>query len=482
MLSKLAISAFGLCVFSAFGATLANDVSAADQQINKQIDCLQAHINELRAEQRKAARQAQKKTPSKGRSAACCRAEECPGGQWQYHTSLGVGPYLNKDAAFDGSELIVNVPTVRGDSRLLLQQYQLMQECHELGIPTPDLPEVTLGGKLEGQTAYGSTYQGSRSADVSFSGAELDTYVQGNSWVSGYMALDYDPDERRDGSRLFMNRAFITIGNLSQFPLYASIGQVYVPFGRYSSLMVTTPVTQALVRTRARTLTLGYQQTGSSALHTEVYAFQGLTNNLPSRSNQSNEWGTDIGYEFNNGGLMSGEVGAGYISNLADSQGMQARVFSNTENLRHRVPALNVYGTLAINPVVFLAEYAGAVKSFDVNDISFANQGARPTAFHTEASYTFKTGSKPSSIGVGYGHTSQALAVGLPQDRYSVFYNVDIWRDTNLALEYRHDVNYPANTIVSTGSSSNPAPSANNVMTDFVKSDNVVTVQFDLFF
>ena len=498
LISALSLCVFSLCISSAFGATLVkNAPAAAGQQINKRMDYLQVQINELRAKQRDQKKQKKKKTTS--RMTICYQKKECNGRQCQqqYHTSpLGIGPYLNKDAVFDGSKLIINVPIVREDSRLLLKRYQLIQECHELGILTPNLPRVTLTGKLEGQISYdGTSYYdaGSRSGNnINFSGAELDAYIQGNSWVLGYMALalDYVPDEHRDGSRLFMNRAFITIGNLSQFPLYTSIGQVYVPFGRYSSLMVTAPVTQALGRTKARTLILGYQQTdnNNNVLHAEIYGFQGLSNNNlnnRARDNKKNEWGTDIGYEFNNGHRLSGEIGAGYISSLVDSQGIKATVFLNTENLRHCVPALNVYGILAINPVMFLAEYVGTMRSFDVNDISFTNQeGARrcPTAFHTEASYTFKNGSKPSSIGVGYGHTRQALAIGLPKDQYSVFYNINIWRDTNLALEYRHDVNYPANTI-STGS--NPisdviAPA--NVVDDFGKSDDVVTAQFDLFF
>ncbi|WP_157843747.1 LbtU family siderophore porin [Candidatus Coxiella mudrowiae] len=465
MSSKFLVSIVSLCVASALTSSLA----ATNQQINKRIDHLQEQINQLRAQQ--------KKSQNKPTHTHHYQEYTCPNGKCVYHTSrLGIGPYLNTQESFDGSELIINTPTVREDSRILLNQYQLEQECREMGIPTPPLPRVIFSGKLEGQIAYGSTYAGSRTANIKFSGAELDTYIQGNLWVSGYMALDYDPDELVDGSRVFMNRAFVTIGNLSRFPFYTSIGQVYVAFGRYNSLMISSPVTLGLGRTRARALTVGYQ-TGKNALHAEVYGYQELTNNL-SHSNQNNQWGTDIGYEFNNGGRVSGEVGASLISNLADSQGMQATVFLHDETLHHTVQAIDFYGSLAIDPVVFIAEYVGALRSFDVADVSFGNQGAaRPTAFHAEANYTFHTGSKPSSLGIGYGHTTQALALGLPQNRYSIFYNVSIWRDTNFALEYRHDINYSRNAI-STGI--NPTPSG--IAADLGKSDNVVTAQFDLYF
>lgn len=479
---KLLVYVFGLCISGAFGTIISaeNDLTAANQQINKRTDYLQVKINKLRVKQK-----AQKKQKKKcSEKSVYYRAKEYNSGKHQkYHASLlGVGPYLNKDAIFDGSQLIINVPTVREDSQLLLQQYQLIQECRKLGIPIPNFPRVILTGKLEGQTSYGSTYADLRSGNINFSAAELGTYVQGNSWVSGYMALDYTPNKHRNDSRFFINRAFITIGNLGQLPLYTSIGQIYVPFGRYNSLMVTTPVTQVLGRTRARTLTFGYQKIGDNTFHAEVYGFQGLTNNF-SRSIQNNEWGIDIGYKFNNSSCMSGEIGTGYISSLSDSQWIQEMVFSNRKNLRHHIPALNIYGALAINPVMFLTEYIGVIKSFNINDINFTNQGAqppRPTAFNIEARYTFKTGSKPSSIGVNYGHTSQALALRLPKNRYSIFYNINVWKDTNLALEYRHDVNYPVSTI-SIGSNSIPT-TANVVTTDVGKSENMITAQFDLFF
>lgn len=464
MSSKLLISIVSFYVISALTPSLAETT----QQINERINYLQKQIDQLRAQ----LKQIQKKPTH-------THQEEniCPNGKCVYRsTRLGIGPYLNTEEAFDGSELIINVPSIREDARILLKEYQLDRECHDIGIPPPSLPRVTLSGKLEGQISYGNTYSQLRTANINFSSAELNAYIQANSWVYGYMALDYDPDELIDGSRVFMNRAFVTIGNLNKLPFYTSIGQVYLPFGRYSNLMISSPVTLGLGRTRARALTLGYQQTGSNALHAEIYSYQALTRTTS--GNQNNQWGADIGYEFNNGGLVSGEVGSSLISNLADSQGMQRTVFLHNQTLHHTVQAIDFYGRFSIDPLVFIAEYLSALRSFDPADVSFLNQGAHPTAFHTEINYTFRTYSKPSSVGIGYGHTTQSLALGLPQDRYSIFYNINIWKDTNLALEYRHDVNYPKNSI---STKFNPTITS-NIASELGKTDNVVTAQFDLYF
>ncbi len=400
-----------------------------------------------------------------------------PVGNHRYNPArVSIGPYLNQDWLFDGSELLINTPSIREDVRLLLAQAKLLAEVRALGIPEPPLPRLVFSGKLEGQASFTKTYAGANVNNIDFSGAELDTYVQANDWVSGYMALDYDPSEAMDGSRVFLNRAFITIGNLSKLPVYTTIGQIYVPFGRYSSAMVTTPSTLGLGRTRVRALVLGYQQTGDNAFHAEAYAYQGLTNPV-NNSNINDQWGSDAGYQFDVG-KVSGEVGASYISNLGDSQGMQASVFSTDQTQHHNVPAFDVYGSLAFKPLVFLAEYVDALKSFQFYDMNFANQGAWPKAFHVEADYTFNTGSKPSSIGVAYDQTSEALAVGLPKNSYSIFYNVNIWSSTNFALEYRHNVNYPPSAA--TNDPADPTPAS--ITGDLGKTDNIVTASFDLFF
>ena len=472
MTFKWVVSVLGLFISSILVTTtaLANTVTA-NQQIQKCIDYLQSQINdEIQAKQKK--EQEKKEFLCQGYSKKSYKS---------HSLCLSIEPYLHKKAAFSGSDLVINIPTLRQDARLLLLQQQLEKECHELGLALPKIPRLIFGGKLEGQTSYSSTYTGLRNLNINFSSADFNIYIQANPLISGYMTIDYDPDELRDGSRVFMNRAFIMIGDLSRSSFYASIGQLYVPFGRYSSMMVTTPVTQSLGRTRARAITVGYQQTGNNAFHSEFYVYQGLTNNF-SRGNHNSEFGTDTGYEFINGDRkIGGEIGTSFISNLADSHGIQATAFLNHETLRHRVPALGIYGSLTIKPVLFTIEYISAIKSFDINDVRFSEQGAHLTAFHAEANCTFKTGSVLGSIGVGYGHTKQALVVGLPQDRCSVFYNVSIWKDTNFAFEYRHDVNYTHNAI--TTSTTNQTL-VKKLVADFGKSDtnNVVTAQFDLYF
>lgn len=487
--TKFTASAAGVVILGTLSCTAALATSSAhnidNQRINHKIDSLQQQINQLKRQLRKQKRRSSSQSKHTfmsslftGEITVPCKKGECtynPG-------RISIGPYLNQDQLYDGSELVINMATVREQARLLLAQQRLSEELAELGIPQPLYPRLQFSGKLEGLLTYNNPYIGNGNTNVNFSGAELDTLVQASSFVSGYMALDYDPGQANNGSRVFMNRAFVTIGNLAKLPLYGTIGQLYTSFGRYSSGMVTSPTTLVLGRTRARTLELGFQQTGKNAFHAALYTYQGLTSAVGS-TNTNNQWGADAGYAYSLG-KVTGEIGASYISNLGDSQGLQGAVFTNSvifptipTTQVHNVQAADAYASLSFGPVVFIGEYVAALQSFNYLNVPFANGGAQPTALHVEGNYTFKTGTKPSSLGVGFDQTEQALAIGLPQESYEVFYNVNIFKDTNLGLEYRHDVNYSANAA-STGSNATPA----NIVPTLGRTDNVFSACFDLYF
>ena len=435
MKSKLACLV-GLCIaqtitFNCYANT--KNLTTNHTSVETKINALQREIDELKHEQLRQKKTAQKAlVSSKKNITSTCHHKEA-----NNNSRILIGPYLNRDRLFDGSELLTNVPSVREAARLLENTQKLMNRCANLGIPYPSAPYLTLSGYIEGQTGYTDSYHGASTANIDLDAAELDIHAQINSWISGFIAIDYDEG---DNDNLFMNRAFITIGNLNVTPLYASIGKVYTPFGRYSSNMVTEPMTQDIGRIRANTLTLGYQQVSDNALHAELYAYQGLTN-AATDDNTRNEWGADLGYQFSHD-VISGEIGTSIISNMADSQGAQDGSLTNTAITSSRVPGIAEYLQFAISQFNLIVEYITAIDSFDNQDMVYANHDAKPSAFNVEGSYNFSTMSKPSSVAIGYGRSYESLAYGIPAERYSAVYNINIFRATNFALEYRHDINY----------------------------------------
>ena len=411
---------------------------------------------------------------------------------------VSTGPYIGIPLSYSGVNLIINNPNINEDVTLLNIRKTVRDRLIALGRPIEeDHAHLLLSGIVEGQAIYKSPGQGPNSSDIDLTSAGLDGYILGPSpWTSALLSLSYDNDvgsntgsfnnnSRTQSSRLFVNKAFIVIGNFSESPIYGSIGQMYVPFGTYASNMVSSPVTKLLARLKERALLIGYQQQTPNALYASAYVFKG--DSYVGATPRINNGGVNVGYRFGQTDVYTGDFGGGVIANIADSQGMQntgnAPAFggfggtsgSGNEKLVHRVPALNLRGLFGIGKQIdLLAEYVGALSSFNPNDLSMNGHGAKPQALNAEASYSFMAFERPSSVAVGVAKTKDALAVGLPLARYSFVFNTSLWKDTLQSLELRHDIEYASSNVAS-GSGVAALPQTG-------RSDNTVTAQFDIYF
>lgn len=420
---------------------------------------------------------------------------------------VSIGPYVNVPIQFSGNQLIVNDPKINTDVALL----KLRKAAHEgmvaKGLPTEEETHhshLLLSGILEGTAQYiqygqqggnlGSGNNGT-SSNIDLSAAELDGFLLTPSpWVSGFFSFSYDngsdpveTNSRVLNSRLFLNNAFIILGDFTKSPVYGSIGQMYVPFGTYSSVFITSPLTKSLGRTKARAALVGYQGQTPNSFYTALYAFKGDSH--ASATSRINNGGINLGYRFDSPSPdINGDIGIGWIGNIADSVGMQdtgdqplfngfaGPVPYGNEKIVHRVPALNLRSLISIGDNIdLIAEYIAATTSFNPNDLSFNAAGASPWGLNMEAAYTFKIFDKPSSVGVGYSQAREALALGLPERRYGAVFNTSIWHNTIQSIEFRHDINYAASKTA-TGSGVLP------LSTGLGTSDDVITLQFDLYF
>lgn len=367
-------------------------------------------------------------------------------------TPVVTSPYLGARPAFDGSDYIVNISSINRDIRLMQQRRRLYDAYKSIGYPVPERPIIAISGKTEPIGMINSAYLGNTNADIDLGSSELAVAAALNQNVEAYVSIAYDdsPPEigpRIDNSAFSLNLGFVNIGNLDKTPLYFTAGQLYVPFGRYSSSMISAPLTMNLARTKTRPFIFGYKSQESTGPFAATYIYRSDTN-----LGKSGVGGVNLGYTFAHQEL-TGEVGASYISSIADSAGMQNTAaipgtFAGFGSLLHgneairKTQAIDVYGNLGYDRFNFAAEWVGAIEAFRAQDLSFNNHGARPQAVQTEIDMTFKTFNRPASIGVGYQWSTQALALNLPKQRFVGVFNISIWKDTVESLEYRHDIDY----------------------------------------
>jgi hypothetical protein len=403
---------------------------------------------------------------------------------------VSTGPYIGVPLQFSGSNLIVTSPSVNNDVQLLNIRKSILKHLSESGnlVQEPTHSHLLLSGIVEGQASYVDMGGRPSKTDFDITNVSMEaTFLGPSDWTLGFIELTYDNNPpisnngqynsssnyRVTNSKISVRQAFFTIGNFQKSPFYGTFGQLFVPFGTYSSVMVSDTLPKLLARTKERALVIGYQDQGKNALYGSVYAFGGDSH--AASTTRVNNGGVNVGYKFDCDAWVKGNLGAGLIGNIADSAGMQGSVFSSAEQISHRVPAYNLRGVLSLGEHIdLIGEYVSASKRFNLSNLSFNGHGAKPWALDLEASYSFMMlENRPSSIGIGYAHSGQALAVGLPLNRTSVVFNTSVWRNTLQSLEFRRDREYAA---------SNTAGGQGATFTQSGKYDNAVTAQFDYYF
>lgn len=405
-------------------------------------------------------------------------------------TPVVSSPYLGDRPAFDGSDYIVNISSINRDIRLMQQRRRLYRAYQSIGYPIPQMPIIALSGKAEPIGSVNSGYVGNAAADFTLGSSELDVAAALNQNVEAYIGIAYDESPPAIGPRINnsafnLNMGFVNIGNLDKTPLYFTGGQLYVPFGRFSSSMISAPVTMNLARTKTRPFIFGYKSQLDDGPFAAVYGYRSDTT-----LGKSGVGGANLGYIFSYG-TDHGEIGVSYISSVNDAAGMQTTgspinttfggfgSFTNGNEMVRKTQAMDAHLILGYDRYNLTLEWAGVVQPFRVQDLSFNGRPAKPQAVQTEFGVTFRSFNRPSSIGLGYQWTSNALALNLPQQRLIGVYNISIWKDTVESLEYRHDMDY-SSTDFANGAAPTGMVNANTLGTG--KSADTVSLQIGVYF
>lgn len=363
-------------------------------------------------------------------------------------------PYIGSRPAFDGSDYIVNISSINRDIRLMQQRRRMYRAFRDMGYSQPNLPIIALSGKAEPMASIGRQYFGTSKTDITLASSEVDVAAALNDKVQAYMAIAYDSSppafsgQRSANSSFNLNMGFVNIGDLDQAPYYFTAGQIFVPFGRFSSSMVSAPLTMRLARTKSRPFILGYKSQGDTGPFAAIYGFTGDTT-----LGSSGVGGANLGYIFSTT-RGAGEIGASYISSITNAGGMQTTgsfagttfggfgsLSNGNENVR-KTPGAGAHLSVSIERYNITAEWVSVTERFRPQDLSFNTQGARPQAGQLEGAFTFIAFDKPSSLAADYQWSRQALALNIPEHRFSGVFNISIWKDTVESLEYRHDIDY----------------------------------------
>lgn len=382
-------------------------------------------------------------------------------------------------------------PTYNNDLALLQMRERYYKQLIRRHIEPIPYPRIELGGSIIGLGSYRKPANipprnGRPQSDINLSGANLNVTSEIMSALMGALRISYNPNgaERLDettittrvaNSSIFLNTAFLTLGDLNRLPFYLSVGQMFLPFGEYGSSLMAAPLTARLGRFRQRPILLGFQQPGSG-FNASIFAFSGDTYVGPNSSTVNNS-GANIGYGFNSK-IITFNTGVSYIHNIADSGGMQNtgasaivtdagefvdndfvelddggpliafRGFGAFPQLVNNVPAYNARARIGIVPLhlSFYGEFVRPTTAFDVENLSFNDFGARPSAWNAEGTFKFNIVQMQSSITVGYGKSAQALALNLPNSSWGISFRIKPHKYISCGMGFTFDKAYPLDT------------------------------------
>lgn len=436
--------------------------------------------------------------------------------------TVTTSPLLGLKSVYSAADLLYQYPSMNEDLILLQQKQSFEFFLRQVDDTLANRAIIVISGGLEGQMITNRDFNGQARGDINLSTSQLDVLAMMSRWANGFFSLDYDDSapstgSRVENSRIYLSRGFLTIGNLNVIPVYFTIGQMYLPFGKYSSAMLTTPLTKSLARILARAAVLGYYKKG---FYAEIYGFKGAR--VSGVMNAFREGGANMGYQTLDLSDFNIDIGLGWVSNIADSEGIQRNgLRENIRNvlvgttvvtaptqfagfgrtagangLQHRVPAMDMHMEFSYKEFTFIGEYINSMRRFAPEDLTFnplllgppfPRPGAKIGVIHLEVDYTISTRDKPIVFALTYGRTWQALALNLPEYSWAFVISAVIWKNTMFGIEYRRDMDYAFNTtasggLVGTTVTTPPAASALPVPNGTGKQRNMVTIQFGAYF
>lgn len=497
---------------SIVASTLAASVAFASSQDKTHLEYrlveLQKQVDELKSElvshQDADVSKVVKKKNAKSKIARSKNAKEKAADKSVYKelgSLVTIDNYTDEETYHKGNSLLIKSPGVLAPGILLDQAVLAKRQADDAaltkaGLSLPSQPRLLLSGKLEADAIYDDQYRGKSTTDLNLSAAELDILATVNPWTSGFMAITYDNSmtntsnasaRRLDNSRMRLDKGFITLGNLDKSPFYGSFGQMYVPFSRYDSWMISDPLTKFVGKTKARAITATYlRQSGNLRPYVEGFWFKGDASYAnDGNASQAKQGGADTGIVFKRDKLTA-DLGVSYISSIADSDGLQGtgassgfkgfNENSDKEKLVHAVGGAAAHGNVGYGNFYFNGEYITALQEFSQSDLTYNNGGAQPKAWNTEAAYLFHLFNRSSSIALGYSRSYEALGLNIPEQRYMLTMAMTLLSNLTAYLELRHDINY-GNDNTATGRGTTAY-----IKDNLGRNDNAITFRLGMYF
>jgi len=269
-----------------------------------------------------------------------------------------------------------------------------------------------------------SPAHGDDTSDVTAHKFELGLEAQINDWVRGDILIKHEESTDNDGE-LEVENVRLTVAD-PDGPWFVEAGQYVLPFGVYTSYMLSDPMTKELGETLDSALQVG----ATAGIFTgSVYAFQGDQQDTISNFGAS----AQVNVEAEAATFFAQ---LSYLSDLAETNAIVDGGWVSPGV--DKVGAWMLSAELGVGDFHFVAEYLAAMDGFE--DAG----GDKPRVYNLEAAYDFAAMGKDAYVALGFqGARDAGNAVWeLPEKRRLGTVAMEIFEDTWVGLEYKQDKDF----------------------------------------
>ncbi len=357
--------------------------------------------------------------------------------------AVGTGPYFGIGSEYDGSDLVVLQPNIHKDLGILKQQQRTARFTGETC--GPKNPYVQLSGFLEAQ----ATLETESRNHINLTASNLDLSAWVNKYFSAYTNFGVDTDDTSE-QNFRMILGFITIGNLNVSPFYASAGQMFVPFGSFSTGTSSIgAIPRSMGRIVEQAISAGYYSE-RNGLHITGAVYDGKTQNSNHRNVDQFAGTISHNINFNIQSIPSSlKTGVSYTNNIADAAVLRS-IFKRNASLRHYVPGIDVFAKFNFGPIVLREEYVTALEKFNKTDITQNGHSVKPGSFLSEIEYDTYIYGKGTAFVLHYSRIFQGALASPIKHQYGFNTTVNVLKDTMVSLEYAIRSSYSNHNLLPT--------------------------------
>lgn len=314
------------------------------------------------------------------------------------------------------------------------------EKAQELGEKGP-IDKFNFGLLIEaGVVDRDQNANGEDENDVSLTTVSLSIEAIVNRWVIGETNFLYeDPGFSDTDANLNVEEGFITIGNMDEFPFFAKVGKFYVPYGAVlthfpNDPLMDVPVTLAFGEINEKALLAGFEKWGLSL---SAYVFNGSVEKTADDADAIDSFGIDANYTYESEpNELTLQVGASYLSNLADTDGISGVVPGTLERL---VDGWAAYLSSSWGKFFLDAEYMGALDEFRVAELADENgMEAEPSVWNIEFGLNHDWW-RNLEVVFKIAGSDEAENLSIPETRFGVVLNQEIFDNTIWSAGYLND-------------------------------------------